>query len=293
MNYDNTTLQLWLNIILSQMYAIRNDLNSRHNLNLEVASLELTPDLNKKWGEWIPATRTIRLSARLFFTQPYETIITVLKHEMAHQIVSEVYNADQPGVVHGKVFENACGMLGIKAATTLSADQWMSSPNLDPVVAKIEKIMTKANCSSATEEEAQAFLQKAQELMVKYNVDKGSRQLQERQFIRRPVGQMYKKLPSYFFDICALLGTHYFVQYLKNHVPIVYKDTGEPSGKYLYYIELFGEKENIEIAAYIFDVLFRQGEQLWEIFKWQMKQQCIPIRGNFTKGSYLRGVFAG
>ena len=125
--------------------------------------------------------------------------------------------------------------------SSLDESGWMREQQLDPVVDKIRKIINKAHCASATEKEAELFLQKAQELMVKYNLSQSELAARDRLFLRRPVGKLYRKMPSYIFAVCRLLEEHYFVCYIKNHVCRTEIRNGLEHAVYAHYIELFGD----------------------------------------------------
>jgi len=293
MNDSNNALEIWQQKVIEIFFSTRDDLSKRFGINIMLPNFEISPELNSSLGEWNPTRRTIRLATKLFLSQPYSVIKETLKHEIAHQIVSEVYKIDGRGISHGEAFANACRMLEISPERTLNESEWRRQKHLDPVVSKVGKIIDKAHCSAATEEEAEVFLQKAQELMVKYNLSQCQLNQDCRVFIRRPVGELYKKTPSYIFDICRLLEEHYFVHYIKTYVSALDEKDRIIDNKYLYYIELFGEPSNVEIASYIFTVLMMQCNNLWEAFKKEMKRCGHSIRGRYTKGSYIRGIIAG
>lgn len=293
MDHSNNALRIWQQKVIELFHTISDDLRKQYNINLMLPNFEISPELNSSLGEWNPDRRTIRLATKLFLSQPYSVIEETLKHEIAHQIVSEIYQIRTPGISHGEAFANACRMLNISPDRTLDESAWQHNSNLDPVVSKIGKIIDKAHCSAATEKEAEVFLQKAQEMMAKYNISQCQLNDDQRIFIRRPVGELYKKTPSYIYDLCRLLEEHYFVHYIKTYVAETDKDESVIPYKYLFYIELFGEPSNVEIASYIFEVVMRQCDNLWNSFKKEMKRSGQSIRGRYTKGSYVRGIIAG
>lgn len=292
MNCDNA-LKIWQQKVIELFFTVRGDLKKQFNIDLMLPNFEISPELNSSLGEWNPTRRTIRLASKLFLSQPYAVVEETLKHEIAHQIVTEVYQVKTPGISHGEAFANACKMLNISAERTLDESAWRQLTHLDPIVSKIGKIIDKAHCSAATEKEAEVFLQKAQELMVKYNLSQCQLNNEQRTFIRRPVGKLYKKTPSYIYDLCRLLEDHYFIHYIKTYVSSIDESGSIIPGKYEYYIELFGEPSNVEIASYIFEVLMMQCDNLWSAFMKEMKRYGQSIRGRYTKGSYVRGIIAG
>src|SRR5687768_14795632 len=68
-------------------------------------------DAETRLGEWRPATRTMAISPVLVEEQPWGVVVEVLKHEMAHQYVSEVLQVfDEPP--HGPAFRRTCERYG-------------------------------------------------------------------------------------------------------------------------------------------------------------------------------------
>ncbi len=67
-------------------------------------------ELGSRWGQWDSETRTLTLSEALIREYPWDVILEVLKHEMAHQIVSETYGGDEG---HGALFHQVCRKLGV------------------------------------------------------------------------------------------------------------------------------------------------------------------------------------
>ena len=291
--HDVDSLVIWQRKVVEIFLEVKSELKQKFNIVLNIPNFEISPELNSSLGEWNSKRRTIRLAEKLFFTQPFSVISTILKHEIAHQIVTEVYKINIVGVSHGKAFANACKMLNIDSSTTLNEKEWQGTSHIDPVVNKIRKIIDKAHCTAASEKEAEIFLQKAQALMVKYNLSQCHVDSEQRSFMRRPVGCLYKKMPSYIFDICRLLEDHYFVRYIKTYIPIEDQLSAITARRFDYYIELFGEPSNIEIASYIYAVLMAQCDNLWLDFKKIIKKRGESIRGQYSRGSYIRGVIAG
>ena len=289
----NSEVAVWQHKLIDVFYKIQGRLEEDYSINLKTPNFEISPEINNTLGEWNPERRLIRIALKLFYTQPFSVIEETLRHEVAHQIVTEIFHEDKPGVSHGEAFSKACALLGIDDERTLNENEWLTSSNLDPVVEKIRKIVDKAHCEAASEKEAEIFLQKAQELMVKYNLKQCQLEAKERIFVTRPVSKLYKKMPNYLFALTRLLNDHYFVKSIKSYVSVTSPETFEEGMKYEYYMELFGEPSNVEIAGYIFNVILHQSDNLWEKFKKERKRLKRPIRGMYTKGSYIRGVIAG
>ena len=63
------------------------------------------------YGSWCEKTRSITLSEELLNKYPWEIVLEVLKHEMAHQYVSEILKKEDQ---HGPFFKEACRILRVK-----------------------------------------------------------------------------------------------------------------------------------------------------------------------------------
>ncbi len=80
--------------------------------------IELTPPIfeisetTKEVGSWHPSTRILRLSHHLIVESPWLVTLQVLKHEMAHQLCSELFCSGEKG--HGKDFQKGCELLGVE-----------------------------------------------------------------------------------------------------------------------------------------------------------------------------------
>src|SRR5262249_39430900 len=83
---------------------------------LSLPPLELVPS-RARLGRWVRQTRTIELSRALVLSQPWGVVIEVLKHEMAHQYVSEVLGEHEE-TAHGPRFRVVCERLGIDGAAS-------------------------------------------------------------------------------------------------------------------------------------------------------------------------------
>ena len=68
-------------------------------------------DVESYYGMWCLKTRTITLSYKLLENCPWDRVIQVLKHEMAHQYVDEVFCKRD---THGPHFQKACQLLRVE-----------------------------------------------------------------------------------------------------------------------------------------------------------------------------------
>src|SRR5262245_29575892 len=74
-------------------------------------------DSAARLGRWVPTHRTIEIARSLVLEQSWGVVVEVLKHEMAHQYVSEVLGQDSEEP-HGAACRDVCRRLGIDASAT-------------------------------------------------------------------------------------------------------------------------------------------------------------------------------
>ncbi|MEM7385549.1 MAG: hypothetical protein AAF514_11450, partial [Verrucomicrobiota bacterium] len=105
--------------------------------------------------------------------------------------------------------------------------------------------------------------------------------LNEKVYIQRPVGALFKRMPAYYHTLGHLLDDHYLVNYIQTYTPVVID--GRTS--YLRGIEVFGERPHVEVAEYVAHNLLRQAESLWSRLRRKV--------ANPNKRSFFYGLFKG
>src|SRR5262245_25980687 len=138
-------------------------------------ALAIAPITN--YGEWRPATRTIVIADHLIRGYPWNVVLEVLKHEMAHQYVHEVLGS-QSERPHGESFQDACHRLGVpawaaSASGTLPPETGhrltrQLNDEEERLLRRAEKLLALAG--STHEHEAQLAMQRAQELFAKHHL---------------------------------------------------------------------------------------------------------------------------
>src|SRR3972149_2709928 len=112
MNFDSDVHKAWI-YKLSCLFSEANRLIEKRlgiHLSLKEVNFNLS-EMNHYRGLWIPETRTIQLSLKLLRDYEWKAVEYVLRHEMAHAVVSEIFNFSLPGVSHGEAFKKACDVL--------------------------------------------------------------------------------------------------------------------------------------------------------------------------------------
>lgn len=245
-------------------------------------------ELASAWGRWDPFKRIIELNRKLIFEHSWDVVLYVLKHEMAHQMVSEIYLQDD--TPHGEFFKKACEQLkvpkefqkGSGALTDPSAAwkaQGQKSETLMAVVQKIEKLFALAK--STNEAEAAVAVAKAQELLRKYDIDQNLLAEQKQDFRYTLYDTGKQRLSPVYSHMASLLMNHYNVDIIFiHHFNVHTKKTTQV-------LEICGRESHVLIAEYVFDFLMRSLNHLWQDYS---KATRAPPQ---AKTSFQLGVLAG
>jgi hypothetical protein len=252
-----------------QAAALRELLRSWHALNythfhdaLVAPTLELS-DVQGRLGQWDAPRRRIEIARHLLLEQPWGVVLEVLKHEMAHQFVNEVLKVNDEAA-HGKAFRDLCARVGVDAAASgLPGAPEGRSDDEDRIIQRVARLLALAE--SPNEHEAQAAMNAAQKLMLKYNLSVGQGRSDQR-----------------FRHLASILGEHFFVETI--WVP-VYRAVEGKRGSIL---EICGSEANLELASYVHAFLLDTSGRLWTKHRAEAK-----IRGNRDRQKFVAGVMLG
>jgi hypothetical protein len=234
-------------------------------------------DVASRLGRWNGADRVIELSPKLLTDHGWGTLVEVLKHEMAHQFVSEVLGVlDETD--HGPVYRKVCEERGIDGRAA-GVPEASGAPHREQVLERIQKLLALAQ--SQNEHEAQAAMSAAQRLMLKYNIEnvlKGGAHAYGFRHLGAPSGRIHESQRI----LATILNDFFFVEVI--WVP-VYRPLEGKRGSVL---EVCGTRENLELAEYVHDFLTQTAERLWREYR---------KRSGTTTGkhhlAYLSGVMFG
>jgi len=245
-------------------------------------------DSRSTLGLWEPAARTISISSVLIGECSWDTVINVLKHEMAHQYVHEIMGRGME-LPHGPAFEAACEKLGVPYPFNTGAgdspkiftDADQHSPDLeyDKRVAKVRKMLSLAG--SANRHEAAVAMSKANSFIRRYNLerlDKANEGTQYRYTIKN-TGR--KRLHVIERRIAGILMDFFYVD-------VVYAelfDAGKAESHKT--IELLGTFENIAFASHVYDFLRQRVELLWDGYR------CDSRAPGKLRKTYILGLLQG
>jgi hypothetical protein len=273
--------------IIQQLLETHRQISFQFKINLKVPVMLLV-DLDAIWGRWDPLKRTIEINRRLVHSYSWNVVLYVLKHEMAHQIVSEIYQQDD--VPHGDWFKKACELLRLPPEFQKGSgplidpgqnwkDEGAKSETVVAVLKKIEKLFSLAQ--GTNEAEAAVAISKAQELLKKYNIDQDLYVEQAQKFRYSIYDTGKQRLSPLYSHMAGLLINYY-------NVDVVFSDTvHSESLKKTQVLEIYGRETNVLIAEYVFDFLWRSLEHLWKSY--QQLHSCNAK----LKTSFQLGVLSG
>ena len=247
--------------------------NSRRELRRLVRpSFSLSSQMSRTLGRWDPARRTITLSELLLEGRRWHLLVSTLKHEIAHQVVSELFGGP-PDSAHGPLFARACALLGISPAATATAAELQEQREEPRIVRTIRRLL--ALSSSPNRHEAEAALVKAQELALKYNVSLAEAP-ERRRYAHRLLDRPRKRWPSYSWTILHTCEQLHQVHHIRWRL-----GSGEAV------VELTGVPENLDLAEYAYHYLVYAGE-----LEWQRYRRRHELKNNRKRLAFLLALYA-
>ncbi len=260
--------------------------NEFHRLNAGYFRRLLTPptfilsDAEGRLGRFDATSRTLEIARKLALNEPWSVLIEVLKHELAHQYVFEVLKVEGESA-HGPAFREVCERMGIDARATGTP----GVPRTDEegrVLERIAKLLALAE--SPSQNEAEAAMNAAQRLMLKYNLEAAAvRAAGERStYAWRTLGTPTGRVQEHDRVLSAILGDHFFVEVI--WVP-VYRPREGKRGSVL---EVSGTPANLELASYVHSFLSHAASRLWVDHK-----RATRVRSDRDRRTYVAGVMSG
>lgn len=215
-----------------------------------------------KLGYFDSSLMEIGISKSLMFDE--KTTISVLRHEIAHLICFLEYG-DQVAM-HGAEFKSICKRFGWEEEVRAKLDTSEIEKKNKRIHDKVRKLLELAK--SGNVHEATSALSKARDLMITHQIDELN---EEDGFVIVRVIEA-KRVSEKMRSIATILRS-FCVYPVMNH------------GKGKVYLEVFGRKDNVEVAEYIAHMLDHKLEALWN------EQQ--ELKGLRSKNSFFQGVAKG
>ena len=247
--------------------------------------LIIVADLAGVWGRWHAVTRAITINAALIERYSWDVVLEVLKHEVAHQIVSEVMGGDH---THGDAFKRAAAKLGLSEWATRAAGDlpdeipnWKDralSADEEKLLRRAEKLLALA--TSTNEHEALLAMRHVRVLYERHNLERLDARRAAR-MVHLLIGRGKKRMDAAEQMIGSILVEHFFVK-------VIFSDTYDArTGERHKVLEVMGAEENVLMAEYVHHFLYRETTALWAAFK------RTHGKSEAAKASYMRGVLAG
>jgi len=243
----------------------------------------------QRLGEWDPGMRRITISRQHIRTDPWADVLDTLRHEMAHQYVWEVLRArdEEP---HGAAFREAC--LKLRCDPGATARRTGAAPGTGAADADSHDDLTEARvirlvkkllslAASPNEHEAQAAVNKAQLLLLEYNIDLVESDA-DRGFERRQLGQVKGRHPAWELWLAMILNEFFFVEVLWTRSYVAAHDR---DGTVL---EVYGTRTNLDMADYVHAYLTQLLDRLWSDYR-----RARSLRSNRERMRYFAGVLQG
>jgi hypothetical protein len=227
-------------------------------------------------GRYEARDRALSISETFVLTQGWRAAVEVLKHEMAHQFVFEVLGIGDE-TAHGPAFRDVCDKRGIDPRAA-----GVPTPGAGPddrTLERVAKLLALAESSS--QHEAEAAMNAAQRLMLKYNLDRAA-VAGPRAYEFRTVGEPTGRVSEAERWLAHVLTKHFFVEGIWVHV---YRPL---EGKRASVFEISGTRENLEMAEYVHAFLTHAAERAWVTHK-----KARNIRSNKLRRAFLAGVMSG
>lgn len=254
----------------------------QHKLDLGKPLIEIVGSA-RIWGRYRSLDNTIQISEQLIRGYSWDVVLQVLKHEMAHQAVAELYKTADG---HGRLFREAAGRLGLApqfAAASGDLPRTLEhTSRQDPGTGRLHRRVAKLLqlASSSNPHEAKLALEKAGHLIARYNLRFLSEN-EERNYGYRIIALGRKRISAAQRFICSLLRRHFFVEVVLSSL---YDARLLQSCRT---VELLGKLENIETAEYVFHFLENRLLHLWESHR---KETNCPVG---KKKAYMLGILGG
>lgn len=198
----------------------------------------------------------------------------IIRHELAHYLLFIQFgNTIQP---HGTEFRTFCLSLGWGQnvfAATCCIEKEERPAETSGVLRKVQKLM--ALSQSANPNEAELAMMKAQELLLKANMDPSYLEsLDEDQVLLKRIMQQ-KKEDGKMRAIARILETFF--------ISVIYRKAAG-----FVCLEILGDPVNVEIAEYVAGYLSTEMDLLWK----QAKTHS-DLKGLIAKNSFFHGIAKG
>lgn len=230
-------------------------------------------------GYWDYRSYQIGINKRVMLSAKTDVIKDILRHELAHMFMT--YSQGNELTPHSPEFRVLCRSFGwgenvYAARTTLENENQKIEGDIasEKLIEKIKKLLSLASSSNAHEAELATI--KANELLLKHNLEKLSltRKDEEEVWVKRVLtGTRNNARLHAIYEILQ----NFFVAPVFNY------------GKGVIYLEVTGTRTNVELADYVANFLEHELERLFEVYQ---KEHSV-MKGKRAKNSFMKGIAEG
>ena len=227
---------------------------------------------DQRIGYFDPITFHIGMNYSLIYKAKTPILKNILRHELAHYLCFIEYPNHTKA--HGEEYQTICKRYGwsekVSKATMdieIENDNFEGDLKSEKIISKIKRLLTLAQSNNV--HEAQLATLKANQLLIKYNIENIDLKSYDQVFVETVLKLKRRN---------AKMNTVYEI--LKNFLvrPVIIQGRGEVS------LEVSGSKSNIELAKYVTSFLDSELDRLWTM---------TPLKGLKAKNSFFTGIAKG
>ena len=212
------------------------------------------------------------------YTAKNSLILNIIRHELAHMMTYIQYGLEVDH--HGVEFRDLCRFYGwgpeVSSATmNLIKENEMREGELacEKIISRVQKLLKLAQSQNA--HEAKLATAKANQLLLQYNLQQIHNDQKEEDAV---VDRVYQAPRSN-----AKMSAMYSILKSFYVKPVYSQGEGEV------FLEVLGDRANVEIARYVCDFLDGELDRLWL----KQKKDNPSIKGLAAKNSFIKGVAEG
>lgn len=205
---------------------------------------------------------------KLYLLEKDEEIKKLLRHELAHYMTFIEYG--EAASAHGKEFKSICQRYGWPSDIAKAHVPIEKALKNKRMVDKVHKLL--ALSASPQPEEAKQATFKARNLLAKYHLEMPT--VDEETVVIRT---LEKKRSSIKLQAIATILQTFFIH------PVINRGCG------IFYLEIIGERINVEVANYVAHFLDKHFDLLWN----EARRKNPFLKGLAQKNAFFQGVAKG
>lgn len=274
----------WIVQATRELYREYRDTLASRRVSLRNVVIEIC-DSETFWGRWHRESRTIEISRNAILKHSWFRVVSILKHEMAHQYVDEIFtpirDTETP---HGESFRRACAILGVPSEFSgASIDltetdlDWRTEKRDDLTERMRERVRKLLSLATSTNEhEAALAMHRVREMYAKYNLESTVAS----DFVHLVISTGSRRMEVFEKKIAGILVGLFFVEVVIGH------EYDPKSGEHHRALTFIGRKENVLMAEYVYHFLREQSASL---------VKALPGKSldRVTRKSFRLGILEG